>query len=567
MDRDIFERNLLALSVRDRDLCTRLTRAHTGGGHYHFIPAKTGELIPALRDAEGMAHPLQSIMDPKREARRLLTTVQGPVFLVIFGLAGGDLVAAALERHDIQGILVIEFGVDAVAELLASRAYHQLLGTQRVSFLVDPSAQDIEKTLSAQYQPAFSGGIRVLPILQRTRCDQERYNEAGEAVRKAISVLSRDYSVQAHFGRRWFANTLRNIGIADRPIPPLPSCREAIIAAAGPSLEEGCQEMRNRPRSTFLLATDTALQHLLTQGIIPDGVISIDCQHISYLHVMEKLPSSTRFFLDLASPRQLGDQTEQPFFLASAHPLSRYIARIWRAFPLVDSSGGNVTHAAVSLALGLGARTVRIFGADYCYPRGETYARGTYIHRLFSLSQTRLTPLSAQFFSFARRDPLARIERDTDTWRIATDTLDSYRKALLSCFSGAEATIILGNSQTGAASKTATKGGVSEDKQRHWQTEFRTNLALSGPGPAKMGGKRFLERYAAALAALPRPEASYPEYLAGLNDDEREVFYTILPMAAQMRRVYPQADTVMLFDKLISAAIDEISRCLATGSP
>lgn len=560
MDRDIFERNLLALSVQDKDLCTRLTRSRTDGGHYSFIPARTGELVPALHDGSVQAVPLQSIMDPKREARRLLTTVQGPVFLVIFGLAGGDLVEAALEREDIQGILIVEFGTDGVAELLASRAYHHILGNRRVGLLVDPAHDDIGQALAARYQPAFCGGIRVLPIRQRTRCDQDHYNMATEAVREAISRLTGDYSVQAHFGRRWFANTLRNLPLAERAIPPLPSCRKAIIAAAGPSLEEGYRIMKDRDRDSFLLASDTALQHLLARDIVPDGVISIDCQHISYLHLMERLPDSTRLFPDLASPHLVASRTGQPFFLASAHPFSRYIAKHWRSFPVVDSSGGNVTHAAVSLVLGLGATDIRIFGADYGYPRGEAYARGTYIHRLFSLSQTRTAPLAAQFHAFLHRDPGARMERYADSWRIATDTLDRYREALLSSFSQAPACIQLGSTRTGslAFKDTAPEANTSGLGQQ----SFRRDIVLSGPGPAKTSCRTFLEDYRSALAALPRPGTYFPEYLASLNDTEREVFYTILPLAAHVRRVNPNDSARDLFDKLISLALGELANSL-----
>lgn len=554
MDREIFERNLLALSGQDKELCTRLSRARTDSQHYQFIPAKTGELIPALRDENGQANPLQSIMDPVREARRLLTTVQGPVFLAVFGLAGGDLVSAALEREDITGILIIEFGIDAVAELLASRAYHRILGNRRVTFLVDPTAPDIEKAISTRYLPAFCGGIQVLPIRQRTRCDQGLFNMAGEAIRGTIGRLSRDYSVQAHFGKRWFANTLRNILVANRAISPLPSCRKVIIAAAGPSLEEGYEAMRKRDSSCFLLASDTALQHLLARKIVPDGVISIDCQHISYLHIMEVLPPSTRLFLDLASPHQLATQSNQPFFLTSAHPLSRYIAKYWRAFPQVDSSGGNVTHAAVSLALSLGARDIHIFGADYAYPKGQAYARGTYIHRLFSLSQSRTAPLSAQFFAFIHRDTSARMEKKADSWRISTETLDAYREAILAGFAQAPARIHLGESITGAG----------ENAESIPEARFGPHkLSLSGPGPAKMGQREFLEGYKRQLARLPRPDSLFPEYLASLSENEREVFYTLLPLSAQLRRMHPRDSQHELFDRLIANAMAEVSRILS----
>ena len=83
-------------------------------------------------------------------------------------------------------------------------------------------------------------------------------------------------------------------------------------------------------------------------------------------------------FLDLASPPFLARvRAGKLAFIASGHPFASYIDARWMHFPRIDTSGGNVAHAAVSLARDLGARKITLHGADFSYPGGKPYSRGT----------------------------------------------------------------------------------------------------------------------------------------------------------------------------------------------
>ena len=93
-----FERNLLALSRFDPPLCSRLSGAETTRGRYKFIKSRSGESIPAWVDSSGAAHPLHSLVDPRKEGKRLVSTLGSEGFLIIFGLGGAFHVEAALER-------------------------------------------------------------------------------------------------------------------------------------------------------------------------------------------------------------------------------------------------------------------------------------------------------------------------------------------------------------------------------------------------------------------------------------------------------------------------------------
>jgi hypothetical protein len=253
-------------------------------------------------------------VDPRREGARLVeASVSAEGYLIFLGLGGGYYPEAALEREDIQQILVIDFDIHGVAELLASREYIRLFNDPRFTLLVDSSGEILEQYILETWKPALYGGIRVIPLRQRVEQEEERFGQAGDAIKKAIDRLSLDYSVQAHFGKRWFSNIIRNVLTAEKSAPPLPPVKKAVICAAGPSLDEQIPRLAEygakKKRDCFIIGVDTALPALLKSDIIPDAVISIDCQHISYYHFMGLSPQ-TGF-----SPAKFALPPDIPLFL------------------------------------------------------------------------------------------------------------------------------------------------------------------------------------------------------------------------------------------------------------
>ncbi|MDR1908684.1 MAG: DUF115 domain-containing protein, partial [Spirochaetaceae bacterium] len=412
MDRALFERNLRALSPEHGELRARLSPRR---GRYRFLKSRSGDTVPALIAGEE-SRPLHSLMDPRREAERLITSILGEGdggCLVFFGLGGAYAIRAALERQDVHRVIALD--LEGTAELLGALDYSGIFSDRRFSLLADPAPGELEAAVLRLWQPALQGGIRVIPLRPLVEFDgggaarngaaqgrfaQGAFAQASLEVQAAVDRLSADYSVQAWFGTRWFSNIIRNV-FAVEERPPLPRVDRAAVCAAGPSLEDQMPLLAERREGCWLLSVDTALPALLAAGLEPDAVISMDCQHISYQHFMRRAPS---LFLDLSSPPLLASRSCAPRFFAGGHPLARYLSRRWRSLPELDTSGANVTGAACSLAEYAGAREIELYGADFSYPLGKTYARGIYLYPWFERRQNRLAPQEAQASSFLYRD-------------------------------------------------------------------------------------------------------------------------------------------------------------------
>jgi hypothetical protein len=497
------------------------------------------------------------MIDPRREASRLVTAEDVP-FTVFLGLGGGFAPEASLQQGA-QAAVVIDFCLEDIACLFSGVDYTYLLKNERFFLLIDPLRQEIKDFILEHYNPSLHGGIRTIPLRTRTEQDMSKFEDASAAIQEAIDIVGADYSVQAHFGKRWFSNIVRNIRQAqtypetfweDKKALPV---HEAAIAAAGPSLDTQIPLLGEcKSRNVFIISCDTALPVLLHNGIEPDAVVSIDCQHISYHHFFGCELRGIPLILDIASPPMLAGFSSAPVFFSSGHPLAKYISGAWRPFAQLDTSGGNVTYACLSLAENLGAQRITLFGADFSYIRCQTYARGTYIYPFFTAKQNRLCPIEAGLSAFLYRSPfLPRENVHVNAEYYETSQLRYYRKKLeekaslmiagISCARGLGAPVNLQKAPRIA---------------RHEDTPFFI------AAKAEQSAAGFLEQYRGCIAALP--EAGEDEnYMRKLSAAQGRIFTTLLPYAAAVKKRNAELKLKDLINETKRRCIEEIDRVLA----
>ena len=532
--------------------------------HYTFEKSRSGETVPVICIPVGNAQALHSMVDPVREAQRIVSQIaEDTGFLIFLGLGGGFACEAALDHTQAQ-IIAIDFGSDGIKELLAGRDYSKLLKSDRFSLLVDFENDNIKNFILENYKPSLSGGIKIIPLRARIEQDRRKFEEANEAIQNAIDIITGDYSVQSHFGLRWYKNILRNIkslACSNELKIEFPQ-EEAAIIAAGPSLDRQIDALFElKEKNAFFISTDTALGALVHYNIKPDAVMSIDCQHLSYYHFMgadvKKMLADIPLVLDIASPPMLGCLSAVPFFFASGHPLAQYICRAWRSLTTLDTSGGNVTYSCLSLAESLGAKRITLFGADFSYVGCQTYARGTYINPYFSLRQNRLSPLESEMSAFLYRSPFLPVNdspadserknyRETVQLRFYRNRLEekaSKMDAFVDCAKGFGAPVNIINKAPYAKYRTQSPAHSEESSGKY------------------MSGTEFLIQYRNDIAALPET-GNNADYLKLLNAKEKDVFTTLLPYAAAVRKRDKKIKPKGLIEEVKRLCIAEIDTIL-----
>jgi hypothetical protein len=525
-DSGIWRSNLEALSARDAPLASRLASA-VPSEEVSFAESRTGRQIPRLRTTHGSL-PLHSLYDPEKEARRLAETVSGSGFLVCLGIGGAYQAAALLSDPELSGLFLVDRDLGLLRSIMARIDMRRIIEDPRTVLLLDETPRSIAERLLSFWIPGLCGSLRTLPLRPRLERDGGYFRDVGDAIRTAVDGAAADCSIQSRFGKRWFSNIARNLYSASSA-SPLPALgRETYVVGAGPSLESQIPVIRSRSPSVSLVAADTAFPCLAAANLEPDLVVSIDCQHYSVFHFLKGFPPSSVLALDLSSPPILSRVTGRRGFFSGGHPFSRFAARRGFPFPEADTSGGNVSHAAVSLAIALGAAEIRLFGVDFSYPEGKSYARGTYLYDYFLARSGRLFPVSEGFAGLVfDREGLA---RDTQEGfpRYSTPQLAGYREKFEAAARGLPARI---RQEPGQGLRLSLPSGIVPERA--------VPSRVSSTAPAAPDPRRFLLTYLDLLRSLPMPSIASPAGLAAFPAGIRDVWMTILPLCAWQRARTP----------------------------
>jgi hypothetical protein len=261
------------------------------------------------------------------------------------------------------------------------------------------------------------------------------------------------------------------------------------------------------------------------------------------------------FILDISSPPLLSGFSASTFFFASGHPLALYISAFWQPLVQLDTSGGNVTYTCLSLAESLGAQNITLFGADFSYVNSQTYARGTYIYPFFTNRQNRLSPLESQLSTFLYRSPFLLSENGEKKEYYETSTLRFYRKKFEEKASRMSAKIIC---EKGRGAPININPKIS-----HGGTEAVHSFGMQRlrDFDKKISGTEFLVQYRDDIIALPTAREK-ENYLQKLNTKEQQIFTTLLPLAAAIKKSNPELKQANLIEEVKHYSINEIDRVI-----
>jgi len=552
---------------------------------YRFMESKNPgvpERIPAFIDKNGNTRILHSLVSPRREAEKLIDSLVsqsasaagagftagngagwcggGFQVLIILGLGGGWLAKAALEKAAAGKVLVIDYCIEGIVELLENNDYSALFDDRRFALLVDESPAFIEDYIVSIYLPAIYDGIAVLPLRARTGFDSGSFDPARAAIRSAIERTSADFSAQAYFGKRWFSNIIRNIVLAENQSGIVRPVTNAVVCAAGPLLDSQIEELKAlKPgRETgydniCIISTDTALGSLLNAGIKIDAIVSIDCQHTSLEHFAGYDISNIPLFLDLVSPPLLFPLSSKCVFFAGGHPLGKFISVFFKEFTGIDTSGANVTYAAVSLAEQLGAKNIFVFGADFAYPQANLYTKGAYFYPVLRRRESRFAPVSTRIFDFLFRNKTLKYIKQDDSFYYQTDTLRMYKQRLeeKTRNSGANITAVTGR----------TANGITVNMREGRVFKYQSNVTkLFSTGRSRAGVKEFLNFYRKNIEQFPAFKSSTDAFIDNLSVLERQIFITLLPAAAAFKRGRAGISNYELFEEVKAFCVNKIEK-------
>lgn len=528
MDRvtDLFAQNLSSLTRYHRNLAEKLLGT-SSDPDFCVTSSNTGSPVPVFRGNTSPLY-LNSKYDPAREAKRFVESSRSARSYLLLGIDAGFTLRELLRREETELIVIVDYDLRYLRFLFEHFDFVSPLLDPRVALLINP-VKPLE-TLLNTYIPLFHGDLAVLSVRARERMNEGFFSKIRALIPKLQEYSAIDISTQKKFALRWMRNTTKNYIAAAKAATEsymrlpfaLPDGSEerhgpkVHVTAAGPSLEVALSTLQERAAGEYIVATDTSVPFLVSSGITPDFIVSVDCQNHSYHHFFSVMPGSV-LVLDLASPPGLFRLGNPVVPVAGGHPFSTYLSRYIYPFISIDTSGGNVTHAAVSFAERFRSREIEIHGADFSYPEGKLYAKGTYLYKYFATFEDRVRNLETMTARMLfEKSGLTRERMNNGGICYLSPLLESYRERL----SDAASTL---------STDLLSDGGVlargSERPQEH--------AAGMPDTPALPDWKAIRRNLLDDLAGITIGSGSFQSILSRLDNRKLDLLYAVMPLAAR----------------------------------
>lgn len=392
--------------------------------YFEIKEARNGELIPYFQNGKS----IDSVYNPDREATTIVNQISSKYdYFILTGLGSGKIVNELLNANKKCRIFVIENSQEDYIFLSKMPLVNKLFNNNRITF---STIINLIQDLQNDYIPAIYGEFKL--IERPNWISQINLEELNHNISSTINKINNDYATQQFFGKKWLSNIIKNLKLHSslnnnqREINSYK--KNAIIVAAGPSLDSKIDYINEIKKDHYIIATDTAFSILSKYNITCDFVLSIDGQSFSYNHFFKNSNNfiNTFFLFDFCANAQtikkVSKITQNIGFFSNNHP---FFSIIPKRFPKIDSVSGTVTMAALNFAIKMGFENINIIGADFGYLNGKTYAKGTYFDSIYNIKTLKTNTNETIFDKLLFRTNL--IQEKT---KKTTILLKNYEKSL-----------------------------------------------------------------------------------------------------------------------------------------
>jgi len=366
----------------------------------------------------GRSNPVYSKRSPRRDGIRFFQSryERGCNFYLFIGLGLGYHIEPFVREKEVERIVILEPSWEIYTEAGRCECVKKILGNPKVAAYAGEELWSFIREIRARYELLFFDRIRVLSYQPLRRHFQSLYDRIESEIQKEISILTDDALTIAHFSRKWILNFFTNAQELDRVKLKSSLHRSgsgtAVITGAGPSLDHAMEEMGKKRDRFYLLATDASVRPLISRGIRPDLILSIDpqpvvCEHFRGLDrtLLESIPAVISV---LAHPRAFNLFSNRYIFLTS-HPTTNLFPPDVVRDNLV-SGVCSVGTLALEVALSMGFDSVILAGFDFSFPGIRAYAGKTVFHWYLISRSTRTGPIQSLEADFVRKRS-SRMER------------------------------------------------------------------------------------------------------------------------------------------------------------
>lgn len=366
IDDSYYGKNIELLKLKDATLATKLLSCKDSQ-KVIVEPTSSGYLTMQVTDATGSYY-FHSNVNPYVAAQYFAKQYynKDQERYTVLGLGLGYHIKEMLSLDDGIYIDIIEPDLEVIKCAFEAVDLSWLLENERIHLYFDSDFQILKEKLKGEMQFVIHQ-----PSLRHIQ---------DEKMRLAIEkVFIRDSGMR-NFSRMFYNNFRENLKNCSGYVDELEGAfkdKNAIIVAAGPSLDLNIELLKEKPENTIVVAVGTVFKKLIKQGISPDYVVFLDAQKhmVNQIKDVENLEIPIIVAASACKGLAAGYKGAKYLVCQNGYDRAEEYARE-HGYKTYET-GGSVSTIALDICLQLGCKEIAYIGLDLAYTGGVSHASST----------------------------------------------------------------------------------------------------------------------------------------------------------------------------------------------
>ncbi len=299
----------------------------------------------------------------------------------LFGMGLGYLPENILRLDCSVDIMIYETDEAAMHMAVLSNPMDWLFCNPCVRLAFDPQMERLSELMTEEAVVIF------MPGMIQSVSEKQLKNRLELIYMRDVNI--RDY-------RREFVQNFRlnckNLRYYVDELRPHFEGKNAVVVAAGPSLDKNIHLLRRLPEDVIIVATGTVYKLLVSMDIMPDYVVFLDSREGIYHQVDTLLSQQIPIFVAATAYYRVAMEYQGPAYLVCQQGYERAEAYAKRHGWDTYATGGSVSTIALDICMRLGCEEIAFVGLDLSYTDERTHAQGTRKEARAELSK--LKPMS-----------------------------------------------------------------------------------------------------------------------------------------------------------------------------